>query len=242
VTVTVPDKFRYPEASRQLVYEVFGGEYESGFFGSSLKILDLGANVGAFSVWATKRWPHSHVEAYEPHPETFAYLTANAAAFGAIACHHAAVAAGAGDRATLWGRCAGDGEAGLVQHARSTFHDLSVGTCYEVPLVHPADLPAGDIVKIDVEGAEADILEHMDVSGASLILLEYQTRENRDRIKALLRDSFTVVFEDEVLWDELLRWPACGYRRELAGNSYGRLFLARRRAANASQGLRPRGD
>jgi FkbM family methyltransferase len=234
VTVQVPVDFRFPEASRQLVLEVFGGEYESGFSGSRLSVLDIGANVGAFSVWATRRWPESRVEAYEPHPGTFEFLAANAAAFGRIACHRAAVVPGSRTSGAFWGRCAGDGEAGLLEHARATFGDLSTGSCLEVPFVHPADLPPSDVVKIDVEGAEADILEHMELGGVSLILLEYQTAENRDRIKTLLEGTFSVVFEDSGSWDDLLKHPEWGYHRDLAGNSYGRLFLARNRTAPGS--------
>ena len=38
------------------------------------RILDIGANVGAFCIWATKRWQGCSMWAYEPHPGTFQLL------------------------------------------------------------------------------------------------------------------------------------------------------------------------
>ena len=38
-----------------LVNEVFSGEYESGHDGAGLTILDIGANIGSFAVWAALR-------------------------------------------------------------------------------------------------------------------------------------------------------------------------------------------
>ena len=40
-------------------------------------ILDCGANVGIFSIWAARRHPHARIVALEPFPATFAALEAN---------------------------------------------------------------------------------------------------------------------------------------------------------------------
>src|SRR5213593_2407715 len=40
-------------------------------------ILDCGANVGIFSVWAARRCPHARIVALEPFPATFAGLDTN---------------------------------------------------------------------------------------------------------------------------------------------------------------------
>ena len=39
------------------IKDVLEGEYEAGFDGVGLDILDIGANVGSFALWATARWP-----------------------------------------------------------------------------------------------------------------------------------------------------------------------------------------
>src|SRR5208283_410674 len=40
-------------------------------------IVDAGANIGMFSVWAARRLPESRILALEPFPETFARLQHN---------------------------------------------------------------------------------------------------------------------------------------------------------------------
>ena len=57
-----------------IVEEVLRGEYESGYTGERLTVLDIGANIGAFSLWAAHRWPGCTINAYEPNPATFALL------------------------------------------------------------------------------------------------------------------------------------------------------------------------
>jgi len=69
--------------------EVLMGEYDAPYFGERLRILDLGANIGAFSLWAQRRWPGSTITAYEPEPEAFALLERNTR--GEIRCVNAAV-------------------------------------------------------------------------------------------------------------------------------------------------------
>jgi FkbM family methyltransferase len=40
-------------------------------------ILDLGSNIGLFSILAQKKWSESMLICVEPHPETFSFLSAN---------------------------------------------------------------------------------------------------------------------------------------------------------------------
>lgn len=224
--LTVPVIIDAPLQMRGAVRDVLAGEYECGFHGEDLTVLDIGANVGSFTLWAHHRWPRSRIVAYEPHPQTFAMLTNNVRALDAVECVNAAVYPV--DRSTIefFSRYAGDGEAGVAECMRATFAPTEQGDIVEVPVVHPKDLRASDIVKLDVEGAEADILKHMDLSQASLVLLEYQNDANRAAIKALLDDSFELVSEDEFAWSDLL--PGSGYRPSLKGDKFGHMFFCSR--------------
>lgn len=211
------------------IRDVLDGEYESGYSaqqGDALTVLDIGANVGAFALWATLRWPGCAVHCYEPHPLTFAMLRRNVADVPAIACSNAAVYPQQEPRAPLWARYAGDGEAALVVEAARTFRELRPGEIDDVAVVRPCDLPACDVVKLDVEGAEAAILGDMDLDRVSLVLLEYQNAANRAVIEKLLGEEFFLVYEDRFPWSALL--PESRYRPELAGDSYGHLFLVNR--------------
>jgi FkbM family methyltransferase len=205
------------------ITEVLAGEYESWFFGEDLTILDLGANVGSFTIWANLRWPRSRILAYEPHPETFKILTRNVEGLSNVVCHQAAVYPCEKERELFWARYPGDGEAGLTMYISRFFENLSPGSIFEVPILHPRDLPSCDIVKIDVEGGEKSILEKMNLEQVSLILIEYHEAEIRDGLKRLLGRDFEVVHEDSMKWDWIL--PNSEYRKTLKGDCFGRIFF-----------------
>src|SRR4051812_24496223 len=100
-----------PEPMRGAVAQVLDGEYDAGYSGDGLTILDIGANVGSFAVWANMRWPGSPIHAYEPHPGTFDILEGNVRALRNVVCHRQAVFPGAAAEAPFHARYAGDGEA-----------------------------------------------------------------------------------------------------------------------------------
>ena len=82
----------HPRGVANTAVEVAAGEYATPGFDISPgdSVVDVGANVGAFAVLAASRG--ARVTAYEPHPETFAYLEHNAGALG-VRCVQAAVVA-----------------------------------------------------------------------------------------------------------------------------------------------------
>jgi FkbM family methyltransferase len=213
-----------PDAMAADVDGVLAGEYEAGFDGENLTIVDIGANVGAFSIWANLRWPNSRIHAFEPNPATFAMLTANVGHLGNVTCHQTAVYPGEPGERRLFSRYPGDGEAGLVDYIGNTFAELPEDRLVAVPTIDPSALPRCDVLKIDVEGGEAAILEAMNLTEVSLILLEYQDLRNRSAIETRLRDGFSCVFSDREPWRPIL--PRSGYRAALAGDAYGHLFYA----------------
>jgi FkbM family methyltransferase len=209
-----------------LVNEVFSGEYESGHDGSGLTILDIGANIGAFAVWASLRWPGSTIHSYEANPETFPYLKRNTAANPRIQCTHAAVYPGGQATMPFFYRFAGDGEAGLSAYMGETFRNGADGRIVDVPVVAPATLPKADIVKLDIEGGEAAVLAALDLTGTALVLSEFQNRRNRQEMQAALaKAGFVAVRDDEAPWDPILGFN--DYNQDLKGNIYGHMFYER---------------
>jgi predicted RNA methylase len=62
-----------PDSMRPHVQKVLNGEYAVPVaFRTPPRILDIGANVGAFTLWASAVWPGGHVTAFEPHPDNAA--------------------------------------------------------------------------------------------------------------------------------------------------------------------------
>jgi FkbM family methyltransferase len=212
---------------RGTVAAVLRGEYESGYFGDALTILDIGANVGSFTLWANMRWPGSVIHAYEPHPETFEMLERNVAGLPNVTCHRQAVFPSEEPALAFYSRHAGDGEAGLVSSLSRKYQEMPADRTFPVPVVHPRSLPACDVLKLDVEGAEARILDGMDLERVSLLLLEYHHSDDREAILRKVAGTFVPVHEESYDWDREL--PGSSFRRDLAGSRYGDLFLVNQR-------------
>ncbi|MEH2267591.1 MAG: FkbM family methyltransferase [Nostoc sp.] len=253
LTASVPVFLNFPHEMSGAINEVLEGEYESGYFGENLTILDIGANIGSFAVWANMRWPKSKIYAFEPHPETFQLLTKNLENLDNIICHNVAVYPSNKQKEPFYARFAGDGESGLVAYMNKAFDNLSENNIIEVPVFHTHKLPQADIVKIDTEGAEFQILSNMNLSEVSLILLEYHYVQDRDNIKNLLRENFVLEKEENFEWSELLQecqdvledihsgdldvdkwefkrllqYPT--YKESLSSDYYGRLFFTNKR-------------
>ncbi|MBS0242909.1 MAG: FkbM family methyltransferase [Proteobacteria bacterium] len=155
LNANAPLTLECPERMRPPLEYVLSGEYESHHDGTGLDILDVGGNVGAFALWAVRRWPDSRVHSFEPNPDTYEFFKRNTAGYAGIRGTNAALFPGGQKRAKFFAQYAGDGEAGLEAYARDTFTQETEGTTFEVDVVDPATLPSADIVKIDIEGGEA---------------------------------------------------------------------------------------
>jgi FkbM family methyltransferase len=145
-----PVPFIVPDQTTLEVFrEVFLlGEYALDSAAAPATILDLGSNVGVSVLFFRRRFPHSRIVAVEASPGLVAVLRSNVAALD-VEVQPVAVAAEAG-AVTFY-----EGE---KSWAGSTA--WPVGRSVEVPGV-PLDalLDCGaDMVKIDVEGAEFDVI------------------------------------------------------------------------------------
>ena len=106
-----------------------------------------------------------------------------------------------------------------------TVETFDSGSRRMVPVLHPANLPPADIVKIDVEGAEADIVAHADFSATSLLLLEFQHDRNLTRVKERLAAEFDLILEKIEPWARILATDS--YRASLGGDHYGLAYFLR---------------
>jgi FkbM family methyltransferase len=126
-------------------------------------LVDAGANWGYFSLLgAAQVGPAGRVIALEPDPRQFARLRANVALNGLTNVTALAVAAGAREGiATLIGYAEGADNRGVSRVAEIG----AAGAHYEVRCATIDALTAScrrvDVVKIDVEGAEPDVLNGM---------------------------------------------------------------------------------
>jgi FkbM family methyltransferase len=225
-TAKIPVSLACPEPMRAAVQYVLEGEYESGFDGAGLDILDIGANVGSFAVWASLRWPGSRIASYEPNPGSFALLKRNTASLANVTPINAALFPGARAREPYFARFDGDGEGGLARYAGDTFETHAMARMVEVDVIDPATLKSADLVKIDIEGGEGEVLAALDLSRTALVLAEFQNRANRAVMQKVLARDFEAILDEECPWDPILDYM--DYKRELMGDVYGRMFYARR--------------
>lgn len=152
-------------------------------------IIDVGANIGLFALYIKKKYPTAKIIAFEPAPATFAVLRQNLKLHNIdnkdeIDCHQCALGSGTTETGTLTFFPNAPGNSTLVpeekekliQAARMFMGDeaadmLVLGaTKVEVPIRrlsdvlaqrHP-DLKQIDLLKIDVEGAELEVLRGID--------------------------------------------------------------------------------
>lgn len=125
------------------------------FKGSSPRIIDCGANIGLSSLYFKRLYPGARIKAYEADPDIHAILSENLRRNGAsdVDCVNAAVWIQNGRINFL---CEGADSGTLTELAG----DLN-GTDRSVPSVRLRDILAEenvDLLKIDIEGAEREVL------------------------------------------------------------------------------------
>ncbi len=163
-------------------------------------IVDLGANVGYSIVHWLQTWPAARVIAFEPHPAHIAAIKENLAVNGLLS------------RVDLHAVAVGT-HVGTVRFSDrgSSSSIVSTEDGFSVPLVdlYEAVTPPVDILKIDIEGAEYDLLEDQRLAQLAprAIVIEWHGEGGFDRIRnRLVQLGYSVVktadgpFHTGLLW------------------------------------------
>lgn len=176
--------FACPDEMRAAAQKVFAGKYSVTYAPSyPPAILDIGANCGAFALWASAIWPGAKIHCYEPGQISFSYLTQNLAGYGDVTLTRAAVLAS--DKTKLYVGKRSPGEASFCPDLEQT------DDTYEVPpVIHPGNLPKADILKVSTNGCEFEIILGLNRCGLlpEVILLDYCREADRRAIDIELRD------------------------------------------------------
>ncbi len=158
-------EFKTPEYMMFWWNKIWQGEYDIRTTVPIKRIVDVGACVGAFSIWAKSRWPEAEVfDCYEPNPKAFALLEQNIAGGN----HHMTAV---GDRSGVaWLQVPETNIGAAVAWPEK--RDGSV----EVNMMDASKLPSCDLMKLDCEGAELDILQkYMPDNKPHAVLMEYHS-------------------------------------------------------------------
>ena len=147
-------------ADAHALREVFvDRQYELRAVGAPGTILDLGAHVGAATLFFRIRFPEARILSVEPDPETFAKLERNVGGLDGVELLPVAVGGAAGTgrvvRADLsWATRVVPGATGPDTVPVRTLEEL---------IARLGGAPERTLVKVDVEGAEWDILSGYEI-------------------------------------------------------------------------------
>lgn len=179
-----PFAFHGADASmRPFMQAVLDGEYAVKWF--QLKgaptILDVGANIGSYSYWAKSVWPAAKIHAYEANTANADHFRANMRDAGIkdVTLQVAAVYPTEEEKLTFY-----------VGRYNNGMHSIDPGLAgqqkksFEASVIHPKDLPACHILKMDIEGCEPKVLEAYLASHAGPDFVSFEYHSNADR-KAL---------------------------------------------------------
>jgi FkbM family methyltransferase len=130
-------------------------------------IVDAGANIGMFSVWAARQLPESHILALEPFPETFARLQHNLQTNqlgNRVEAVQLALAAESGER--LMPVAAESQRRKLIAAGLETDGEkaVRVASITIAELIDRYELRRIDLLKMDIEGSEWEVLHSTPVS------------------------------------------------------------------------------
>jgi FkbM family methyltransferase len=168
-----------PPASERDVKEITDGDYNLPLTFEPQNVLDIGAHVGLFAGWARHTWPGCKVTSYEPWQENCDYFKKNLSNDTNV---------------TLIEEACFPSESVEIHEGLNSFTNTIFPK--ELGYTKPnsertikASIPQGkfDFIKLDCEGAEADILPNLDLSETRAIVVECHNEKLAFRVDKYLK-------------------------------------------------------
>lgn len=167
---------------------IFDGEYDihDRYLGEVKTVVDVGACIGAFALWAVNRFPGCSVHCYEPNPVNFEALKSNVDGLD-VTINNLAVSDSPGE-AELVVPESNIGAGSTVFDVEKLYSGKT--SRYMVGQVPGSSLSPCDMLKLDCEGEELRILRSLLLSGANKkpksVVLEYHTDQISRDIQGLM--------------------------------------------------------
>jgi FkbM family methyltransferase len=160
--------YRPGSSDLEVIYKILlkGGKKAEYYIPEDVRprtIWDIGANIGAASLYFSYRFPQAEIHCFEPVPENHAMIERNIGGISRIRAHMFALGAKEGSlgiRASDMTRNFG----GFSFHEAGTAEAAARKVQVRTPrgVIENGTASAPDLIKIDVEGAEYEILTAFD--------------------------------------------------------------------------------
>jgi len=207
----------------------------------SSRVVDAGANVGLFSLFVKQEFPGAKILAFEPIPAIHQALLENLDSHGAkdVEVHRSALGRLREDevRFTFYPSLPGNStrypeekkvgqELTVQQIGQEALDGIMAGVEVRAEVNRLSDMlrewaPEGsiDLLKIDVEGAELEVMEGLDAADWRRVrqtVIEVQDLDGRlDAVRGILdAQGFTVTVENAANLPEVFRYSMVYARRE----------------------------
>ena len=185
-------------------------------------VVDIGANIGAFTLAARRMFPNARVIAVEPDPENNELLRRNCGDDSQVTicptavlndgcpntvhlCRHELNSGGSYVRELFYQKSAPFTDSDPIEVPCRPIHDLLVDLGVNVI----------DLLKVDAEGSEVDIFSclaaHRWLPKTCWIRFEWHGRESIPHLRRLLSPTHEVSIEEDGLWNAL----GIAHRKEL---------------------------
>lgn len=172
-------------------------------------ILDIGANIGGFAVWAARSAPNAQIFSVEPFPSTFNRLIANLRAHGLesrVTCLQLALAADDQGRAMSASAMGSSGRSLLAPAHVTDEPVVSVAAITLAQLIErvlqASQIQRIDLLKMDIEGAEHEVLPGLDprvLEPVMALQIEYHASGLRQPLfDSIARAGFACVHDARV--------------------------------------------
>ncbi|HLY29308.1 MAG TPA: FkbM family methyltransferase [Aggregatilineales bacterium] len=180
-------------------YETHGIPLQDGW-----TVVDIGAGLGDFSVYAAKKLPHSTLYAYEPFPESFALLQDNIERN--VVQNVKAYPVAIGGAAETLGMDTATGVP--VRHAALQASETAGALTVKAVTLDEAMQEIGqcDFLKMDCEGGEYDILFH--ASDQALAHIRHISMEYHDNMTPYTHDDLAKFLDSHGFQVKLTPNPA----------------------------------
>jgi FkbM family methyltransferase len=184
------------ESAFQIAHDIFAGTtYPHVSFVTGIKtILDIGANVGAASVFFALLYPGAKVYAFEPASEPFSLLQPNTAQLSNV--HAFPFGFYSQNKQTLLYHGRKDSmEASVCLSSRTDTDSEEIRLLCAPQFLAEQGITNVDIIKLDTEGCEVPVLQSLQeyLPAVKILYVEYHSDRDRRLIDAMLADT-------HVLW------------------------------------------